>query len=310
MRVVITGGSGLIGRALARDLGGAGHDVVILTRDPERAGRLPPGVRAAWWDGRTAQGWVALLSEDTADTAIVHLAGENIAQGRWTEAKKRRIRDSRVVSGQAVMDAIREAPVKPRVLIQGSAVGYYGGRGDEVVPDDTPPGRDFLSAVCQEWEASTAEAEGLGVRRAVARTGIVLAREGGALPAMSLPFKMMIGGPIGDGRQWFPWIHIDDEVGALRFLLERDAAGAEEAQGAFNLTAPHPVTNRELTRALARVLRRPGFLPAPGFALRIALGEMAESLLQGQRAVPSRLLELGYVFRWPDLEPALRHLLD
>ena len=302
MRVVITGGSGLIGRALARELGGAGHDAVILTRDPDRAGRLPPGVRAARWDGRTAQGWVALLE---ADTAIVHLAGENIAQGRWTAAKKRRIRDSRVVSGQAVMDAIREAPVKPRVLIQGSAVGYYGARGDEAVPEDTPPGRDFLSEVCQEWEASTAEAEGLGVRRAVARTGIVLAREGGALPAMSLPFKLMIGGPIGDGRQWFPWIHIDDEVGALRFLLER-----KNARGAFNLTAPHPVTNRELTRTLARVLRRPGFLPAPGFALRIALGEMAESLLQGQRAVPSRLLELGYAFRWPDLEPALRHLLD
>ncbi len=305
MRVVITGGTGLIGRALARNLGEGGHDVVILTRDPDRAGRLPPGVRAARWDGRTAQGWVALLAEDIADTAIVHLAGENIAQGRWTAQKKRRIRDSRVVSGQAVMDAIREAPVKPRVLIQASAVGIYGGHGDEAVPEDTPPGRDFLATVCQEWEASTAEAESLGVRRAVVRTGIVLAREGGALPAMSLPFKMMIGGPLGNGRQWFPWIHIDDEVGALRFLLEREAA-----RGVFNLSAPQPVTNRELTRTLARVLGRPGFLPAPGFALRIALGEIADSLLEGQRAVPSRLLELGYVFRWPDLEPALRNLLD
>ena len=303
MRVVITGGTGLIGRALARDLGGSGHDVVILTRDPDRAGSLPPGARAARWDGRTAQGWVSLL--DTADTAIVHLAGDSIAQGRWTAEKKRRIRDSRVVSGQAVLDAIREAPVKPRVLIQGSAVGYYGAHGDEAVPEDTTPGRDFLATVCQEWEASTAEAESLGVRRAVARTGIVLAREGGALPAMSLPFKMMIGGPIGNGRQWFPWIHIDDEVGALRFLLEREAA-----RGVFNLTAPHPVTNRELTRTLARVLGRPGFLPAPGFALRIALGELADSLLEGQRAIPSRLLELGYAFRWPDLEPALRNLLD
>jgi uncharacterized protein (TIGR01777 family) len=302
MRVVITGGSGLIGRALARNLGQGGHDAVVLTRDPDRVGQLPSGVRAARWDGRTAQGWVSLLAEDTA---IVHLAGESIAQGRWTAEKKRRIRDSRVVSGQAVMDAIREAPVKPRVLVQGSAVGYYGAHGDEAVPEDTPAGRDFLAAVCQEWEASTAEAEGLGVRRAVARTGIVLAREGGALPAMSLPFKMMIGGPIGNGRQWFPWIHIDDEVGALRFLLEREAA-----RGVFNLSAPHPVTNRELTRTLARALRRPGFLPAPGFALRIALGEMADSLLQGQRAIPSRLLELGYAFRWPDLEPALRNLLD
>jgi len=307
MRVVITGGSGLIGRALARELGQAGHDVILLSRDPGKVGSLPPGVRAVGWDGRTGEGWASLL---TADTAIVHLAGESVAQGRWTAAKKRRIRDSRVVSGQAVMDALRRAPVKPRVLIQASAVGYYGAHGDEDVPEDTPPGRDFLSSVCQEWEASTAEAEGLGVRRAVARTGIVLAREGGALPVMSLPFKMMIGGPIGDGRQWFPWIHMDDEVGALRFLLEREDAGAEEARGAFNLTAPRPVTNRELTRTLARVLRRPGFLPVPGIALRIAVGEMADSLLQGQRAVPSRLLEMGYVFRWPDLEPALRDLLD
>ena len=302
MRIVITGGTGLIGGALAREMGAAGHDVVVLTRDPGRAGTLPPGVRAARWDGRTAQGWSSLLE---ADTAIVHLAGESVAQGRWTAEKKRRIRDSRVVSGAAVMDAIREAPVKPRVLIQSSAVGYYGGRGDEVISEDAPPGRDFLSGVCKEWEASTAEAESLGVRRAVARTGIVLAREGGALPVMSLPFKMMIGGPIGDGRQWFPWIHIEDEVGALRFLLERD-----DARGPFNLMAPHPVTNRELTKTLARALGRPGFLPAPGFALRIALGEMADSLLQGQRAVPSRLSELGYAFRWPELEPALRNLLD
>jgi hypothetical protein len=301
MRVIITGGSGLIGRALARDLGTAGHDIVVLTRDPDRAARLPPGVRAARWDGRTAQGWSALLE---ADTAIVHLAGESIAEGRWTAEKKRRIRDSRVVSGQAVVDAIREAPVKPRVLIQSSAVGYYGPHGDEVVPEDAPPGRDFLADICREWEASTAEAEGLGVRRALARTGIVLARDGGALPVMSLPFRMMIGGPIGDGRQWVPWIHLDDEVGALRLLLER-----EDARGPFNLTAPHPVTNRELTRALAKVLGRPGLLPAPGFALRLALGEMADMVLQGQRAVPSRLRELGYAFRWPELEPALRDLL-
>jgi uncharacterized protein (TIGR01777 family) len=301
MRVVITGGSGLIGRALARELGGAGHDVVVLTRDPGRAGNLPPGVRAARWDGRTSAGWGSLLE---ADTAIVHLAGESISEGRWTTEKKRRIRDSRVASGAAVLAAIREAREKPRVLLQGSAVGYYGGHGNEIVRDDAPPGTDFLSDVCVEWEASTAEAEALGVRRPLLRTGIVLAREGGALPVMSLPFKMMIGGPIGDGRQWFPWIHVEDEVGAIRFLLER-----EDARGPFNLTAPAPVTNRELTRALGRVMSRPSFLPAPGFALRLALGEMADMLLQGQRAVPSRLLELGYVFRWPDLEPALRDLL-
>jgi uncharacterized protein (TIGR01777 family) len=306
MRIVITGGSGLIGRALARELGGAGHDVVVLTRNPEKAGNLPPGVRAARWDGRTSAGWVSLLDADssTGGTAIIHLAGESISEGRWTAEKKRRIRESRVASGEAVLAAIREAPVKPRVLLQGSAVGYYGDRGNEIVREDASPGNGFLADVCVEWEESTAAVETLGVRRPLLRTGIVLAREGGALPAMSLPFKMMIGGPIGDGRQWFPWIHMEDEIGAIRFLLER-----EDAQGPFNLSAPTPVTNLELSRALGRVLARPSFLPAPGFALRIALGEMADMLLQGQRAIPSRLMQMGYAFRWPDLEPALRDLL-
>jgi uncharacterized protein len=305
MRVVITGGSGLIGRALARELGKAGHDAVVLTRDPGKVGPLPPGVRVAAWDGKTSAGWVSLLGEAPGGTAIVHLAGESIASGRWTADKKKRIRDSRVESGHAVLQALREAAVKPRALLQGSAVGYYGPRGDEAIREDAVPGDDFLAEVCKEWEASTAEAEALGVRRALLRTGVVLAREGGALPKMALPFKMMAGGPLGSGRQWFPWIHLDDEVGAIRFLLER-----EDAKGPFNLTAPNPVTNRELTRLLAGVLHRPGFLPAPGFALRLALGEMADMLLNGQRAVPSRLLELGYAFRYPEAGPALRSLLD
>jgi uncharacterized protein (TIGR01777 family) len=301
MRVVITGGSGLIGGALARELGAAGHDVVVLTRNTAKV-PLPPGVRAMQWDGRTAAGWSSLLD---GDAAIVHLAGESIAAGRWTPDKKRRIRDSRVTSGKAVLQAIRDASQKPRALLQGSAVGYYGPHGDEVIREDSPPGGDFLADVCKEWEASTAEAEALGVRRALLRTGVVLDRAGGALPKMTLPFKMMAGGPLGDGRQWFPWIHLADEVGAIRFLLERD-----DARGPFNLTAPNPVTNRELTRLLARVMSRPGFLPAPGFGLRILLGEMADMLLHGQRAVPARLLEMGYTFRYPDPEPALRSLLD
>jgi uncharacterized protein (TIGR01777 family) len=301
MRVVITGGSGLIGEALARELAGAGHDVVVLTRNPAKV-KLPAGVRASQWDGKTSAGWGSLLD---GDTAIVHLAGESIAAGRWTADKKRRIRDSRVGSGAAVLQAIREAAVRPKALLQGSAVGYYGPHGDEVIREDAAPGNDFLADICKEWEASTAEVESLGVRRAVLRTGVVLAREGGALPKMALPFKMMAGGPLGDGRQWFPWIHLADEVGAVRFLLER-----EDAHGPFNLTAPNPVTNRELTRILAQVLHRPGFLPAPGFALRLALGEMADMLLNGQRVVPSRLLDLGYTFRYPEAAAALRSLLD
>lgn len=302
MRVVITGGSGLIGSEVARDLGGAGHEVVILTRDPAKAGPLPPNTRAVRWDGKTAEGWASLLEEETG---IIHLAGDSIASGRWTAEKKRRIRDSRVDSGRAVLEAIRQAPTKPRVLLQGSAVGYYGPCGDEVVTEHHPRGNDFLADVCVAWEASTAEAELLGVRRALLRTGIVLSRKGGALPKMALPFRVMAGGPLGSGRQWMPWIHIADEVGAIRFLLEN-----ESASGAFNLTAPNPLRNRDFSRALGKALKRPALAPAPSFALRAVLGEMADMLLEGQRAVPQRLLETGYVFRYPEALPALRDLLD
>jgi uncharacterized protein (TIGR01777 family) len=301
MRIVITGGSGLIGRAVAREMGGAGHEIVVLTRDTSKAGELPPNTRAMQWDGRTGAGWSSLLD---GGAAIVHLAGEGIAEGRWTDEKKRRIRSSRVDSGHAVLDAIRQAKEAPRALLQGSAVGYYGPCGEELVTEDHPPGRDFLGEVCVEWEASTAEAEGLGVRRALLRTGIVLSPDGGALPKMALPFRMGVGGSLGSGRQWFPWIHIADEVGAIRFLLERD-----DARGPFNLTAPEPLTNRDFSRALGSALHRPSFAFAPGFALRLALGELADSLLNGQRAVPRRLLELGYVFRYPEARAALHNLL-
>jgi uncharacterized protein len=302
MRVVVTGGTGLIGSAVARELGGAGHEIVVLTRDTSRTGPLPPGTRAVQWDGQTGESWSSLLD---ADTAIVNLAGEGIGEGRWSEAKKRRIRESRVGSGRAVLAAIRQARERPRVLLQGSAVGIYGPCGDEVVTESHPPGSDFLASVCVDWEASTAEADSLGVRRAVLRTGVVLSGQGGALPRMALPFRLMAGGPLGSGRQWISWIHIADEVGAIRFLLER-----EDARGPFNLTAPAPLTNRAFSRALGRALRRPSLARAPGLALRIVLGEMADMLLYGQRAVPHRLMELGYVFRHPEAEGALRNLLD
>lgn len=301
MRVVITGGTGAIGSAVARELGEAGNEVVILTRDTSKAGPLPPNTRAVQWDGRTAAGWASLLD---GGTGIVHLAGEGIAEGRWTGEKKRRIRDSRVDSGRAVLAAIQEAKEKPRVLLQASGVSYYGPCGDEIVDESHPPGDDFLGRVCVDWEASTAGAESLGVRRPVLRTGIVLTPRGGALPRMAMPFRLGAGGSLGNGRQWFPWIHIADEVGAIRFLLER-----EDARGPFNLTAPNPLTNREFCHALGRALRRPSFAFAPAFALRLVLGEMAESILNGQRAVPRRLLEMGYVFRYPETLPALRNLL-
>jgi uncharacterized protein (TIGR01777 family) len=301
MRIVITGGSGLIGSAVAREMGSAGHEIVVLTRNTSKVGPLPPGTRAAQWDGKTPGDWAKLLD---GDTAIVHLAGDPIAEGRWTEEKKRRIRDSRIESGRAVLEAVRQAKAKPRALLQGSAVGYYGDAGDEVVTESHPPGDDFLAQVCVEWEASTAEVASFGVRRPVLRTGIVLSREGGALPRMALPFRLLAGGPLGDGRQWLPWIHEADEVGAIRFLIER-----EDADGPFNLTAPEPLTSRDFSRALGQVLHRPSFAPAPGFALRVLLGEMADALLHGQRAVPRRLLDLGYVFRYPEALGALRNLL-
>jgi len=189
------------------------------------------------------------------------------------------------------------------LAVQGSAVGIYGARGDEEVSEEGAPADDFLATLCREWEAASASVEAAGVRRAVVRSGVVLSTRGGALPQMALPFKLFAGGPVGHGRQWVPWVHLDDEVGAIHFLL-----GRPQARGAFNLVAPQPVRNRDLAKTLGRVLRRPAWLPAPAFALRLLFGEMASVLLEGQRAVPTRLTEAGYAFRYPDLEGALRDL--
>lgn len=301
MRVVITGGTGLIGRPLASALASAGHEVVVLSRSPERATGLAKGVQVVRWDGRTAEGWGHLA--DGAD-AIVNLAGESIAEGRWSDERKRRIRDSRVNAGKAVVEAVQAASRKPAVVVQASAVGYYGPRGPETVTEDTPPGKDFLAQVCVDWEASTAPVEAMGVRRAIARTGIVLSTEGGALPRMLLPFKFFAGGKLGSGQQGFPWIHIADEVAALRFLIENPAAS-----GPFNLAAPNPPTNAEFMRAVGEAMGRPAVMPTPAFALRSAFGEMATVLLDGQRAAPKRLLDLGFQFRFTDPVAALRDLL-
>ncbi|MCX7854808.1 MAG: TIGR01777 family oxidoreductase [Anaerolineae bacterium] len=300
-RIIITGGTGLIGRALAAELVAAGYEVVVLSRNPQRAHGLPTGVRIEAWDGHTSQGWGHLA--DGAD-AIVNLAGENIAGGRWTAERKRRIRQSRLDAGQAVVEAVRAAKQKPAVVVQASGIGYYGPHGDEEVAENFAPGEDFLGRLAVEWEASTAPVERLGVRRVVIRTGVVLSREGGALPRLVLPFRFFLGGPLGSGRQWVPWIHITDEARAIRFLLEK-----EDARGPYNLAAPHPVTNRELARALGHVLRRPAWFPVPAPALRLVLGEMSAVLLTGQRATPKRLLGEGFIFQFPEVGPALQNLL-
>jgi hypothetical protein len=301
MRVIITGGTGLIGRALTRGLSTQGHEIVLLSRRPEKAVDLPPGTRAERWDGRTRAGWGALANG--AD-AIVNLAGENLAAGRWTPEQKTRIRESRIHAGQAVVEAVEEAAEKPRLVIQASGLGYYGCRGEETITEETAPGDDFLAQVAVEWEASTAAVESSGVRRAVIRTAPVLSMEDGAFPRMIRPFRFFVGGPLGNGQQWFPWIHIADEVGAIRFLIKNSAA-----KGPFNLTSPNPLRNADFARTLGRAMGRPASFPTPAFVLKLLFGEMASVLLGGQRAVPQGLLDLGFSFRFPDGESAMRDLL-
>jgi uncharacterized protein (TIGR01777 family) len=301
MKAVITGGTGLIGRALATHLATDGWEVVVLTRNPARATGLPAKAQIVQWDGRTARGWGQLVD---GATAVVNLAGENISAGRWTDKQKQRIRESRLAAGRAIVEAIQQATIKPQLLIQSSAVGFYGDRGAEELDERSAPGRGFLPDLCQEWEQSTTAVESLGVRRAVIRTGVVLSSTGGALPRLLWPFKFFIGGPLGDGRQWFPWIHLTDEVRAIRFLMETPSG-----TGIFNLTAPQPVTNAELSRVIGRVLRRPSLVPVPAPVLQLAFGEMASILLDSQRVIPRRLLELGFTFRFPDITSALQDLL-
>lgn len=301
MRVIITGGTGLIGRALSADLIRDGHEVIVLSRRPERATGLPAEARVERWDAHTADAWGPLA--DGAG-AIVSLAGATIA-GLWTVQHKRRIRESRLNAGQAMVRAIERATVKPRVLIQASGVGYYGPRGNEEITEEVPPGEDFLGQLAVEWEACTAPVEAMEVRRAIIRSGAVLSTEGGALPPMLLQYRLFAGGPLGNGRQWLPWIHMADEVRAIRFLIETDAAS-----GPFNLVAPNSLTNASFGQVLGRVMRRPSFMPVPAFALRLLAGEMSTVLLDGQRAVPRRLLGLGFTFRFPDAEAALKDLLQ
>jgi len=301
MSVIIVGGTGLIGRALAATLASAGYDTVILSRHPEGVRGLPTTVRLQGWDGRTSQGWAHLAH---GAEAIINLAGESIGAGRWTAARKERIRQSRLAAGRAVVQAVQGASPMPRVVIQASAVGYYGPHGDEEVHEDTPPGSDFLAQVAVDWESSTAPVEEWGVRRVIIRTGVVLSRDGGALPRLLLPFRFFVGGPLGSGRQWLPWIHIADEVAAIRFLLEN-----QDARGPFNLSAPTPMTNAQFSRLVGRILGRPSVFPTPAFALRLLLGEMATVLLDGQRAIPGRLQECGFVFAFPHAEAALHDLL-
>lgn len=296
MHVFLTGASGLIGRALAGSLLADGHQVSGLTRS--EGARLPAGVRRVVGDPARPGPWQEALA---AADACVHLAGEPVAEGRWTPARKASIEASRVESTGRVAEVLAERG--PRVLVAGSAVGFYGSRGDAPLDEAAAAGQGFLAEVCVRWEAATRPAEARA-RVVHVRTGLVLARDGGALPRMALPFRLFAGGPLGDGAAWQPWIHLADEVGLLRLALEDG-----RVRGPLNAAAPGAATGRDLARALGAALHRPSLLPAPAAALRLALGEMADVVLASQRVVPAKALALGYAFRFPDLGPALRDLL-
>ncbi|GIK67088.1 MAG: epimerase [Chloroflexota bacterium] len=299
MRVIITGGTGLIGSALAKSLLADGHEVIVLSRNPGSA-KIEPGVRIENWTARSGDGWSSLI---TSDTAIINLAGAGIGDKRWSEDRKKLILESRVNAGAAVVDAIEKASEKPRVVIQSSAVGYYGTPGDQILTEDSPAGDDFQADVCKQWEDSTKTVEGMEVRRVVIRSGVVLSMDGGAFPRMLLPFKLMVGGPIGNGSHWFPWIHIDDEIKAIRFLIEN-----EGAKGVFNVMAPNPLTNGDFTHEVGKIMQKPAVIPVPKLALQLMFGEMAIILIEGQRAIPKRLQEHNFEFVYPTVEPALKNL--
>ena len=299
MRAIIAGGTGFIGQALVAELKANGWEIVVLSRAPGKVAEVfGSGVIGMRSDNGD---WPDMLGPDCV---IVNLAGENIASGRWSAAKKQRILQSRLDAGDRIVRSIRLAERVPSAVIQASAVGFYGPRDDDPVDESTPSGSGFLADVCRQWETSTASLDEMGIRRCVIRTGMVLG-DGGALARMLPPFRAYLGGPPGTGLQGVSWIHLADQVGAIRFLMER-----ESARGAYNLTAPNPVVFRTFARILGETLHRPSALKTPAFALRALFGQMAdEVLLSGQIALPSRLLAAGYEFRFPELEGALEDLL-
>ena len=301
MRVVITGATGFIGRALCKALY-KDYEVIALSRDATRAAKSVGNLaKVIEWDGRTTGSWFQQANDAFA---IINLAGENVGSGRWNESKKAGILHSRLDNSKAVIEAIKHVGKKPKVVIQASAIGYYGTRSDEPLDEDSTPGKGFLARVCRNVESSTEKIEQLAVRCVVIRTGVVLGRDGGAFAKLAKPFRFYLGGHIGSGRQWFSWIHLEDEVAAIKFLMEN-----EHLKGVFNLTAPQPVTMKEFCKTLGKVLHRPAWLNVPAFAARLAFGEMAdEMLLSGQKVLPKRLLNSGFDFKYTDVEQTLKDI--
>lgn len=294
--MLITGASGLIGKALQASMAGSDDDLLLASR---KAGDNDDRIQWTVEEGFTETDRLEGLN------AVIHLAGENISGLRWTDEKKKAIRDSRVIGTRNVVEAISKLKVKPKVLVTSSAIGYYGECGDEEVTESSMPGDDFLAEVAKAWETESRRAEDAGVRTVLLRTGIVLSKDGGALGTMLLPFKLGVGGVIGSGRQWMSWISIDDHVRVIRHVIEN-----ESIRGAVNSVAPGPVTNEQFTKILGEVLYRPTILPLPSFAVSMLFGEMGDALLlSSTRVVPKRLLDSGFEFKYPDLKSALEHIL-
>src|SRR5438445_6999166 len=301
MKILVTGSSGLVGMALGSALARAGHTVCRLVRPQSAAGEAAREGFAVTWNPGTGE----LGGTGVGADAVVNLAGASIADGRWSARRKELLRPSRINTTRALVNALAKMNARPSVLVSASAIGYYGNRGDETLTEDSQPGTGFLADLAKEWEAEALKAEALGIRVALARFGIILAREGGALPKMMLPFRFGAGGRLGSAKQWMSWVTLEDVVGILRFAIENASV-----RGAINIVSPQPLQNAEFTRVLAKEMHRPALFPAPAFALRLALGEMAGALLlSSQRVAPQALEKLGYRFLHPDLTSALSAIL-
>ncbi len=303
VRIMVIGATGFIGKALCPRLLEEGYEVIALSRSKEKGEKiLGTQVKVVEWDGRSGKGW---LDYANGAHAVVNLAGENIGAGRWTPKRKKAILQSRLDAGRAVVEAAKSVEKKPAVIIQASAIGYYGSRGEEIVDESSPPGEGFLVDVVKQWELSTKEVESQKIRRVIIRSSVVLGKEGGVFLRLVKPFRLFVGGHLGSGKQWFSWIHLEDEVNAILFLIKR-----EDLKGVFNLAAPHQMTQKDFVRIMGKIMKRPSWLPVPGLVLRTIFGEMAkETLLSGQRVSPKRLLDGGYRFLYPEAELALMEIL-
>ena len=297
MKVLIAGGSGFMGKHLIKSLTADSHQVWVLSRNPNQ---IIDGVQIVEWDGRTPGGWDHLVNE--AD-AVVNLCGLSTSSWPWTKRKKQRFHDSRVEPGRALATAIKNASHRPDVFIQISGINHYGLRGEEIADETTPPGEDYLSQLTVAWENATKSVEEVGVRHVVCRTAVVLARDAILLWLMALPVFLYVGGPFGSGEQAMPWIHIDDQIGAIRFLMENP-----DAKGPYNLISPQTITNAEFMRTLAKVLQRPYWFRVPAFLMRLVLGEMSVMVTEGRFSKPERLFDMGYNMQYTELEDALRDI--